>query len=134
MTSNLGSEHILDGNTDLVMKEVREHFRPEFINRIDEIIVFNPLTKDAIGHILDKIIAEIENRLKDVDLKINLTDKARTQLINDGYDINYGARPLKRLVSRTIETMLSKKIIAGQVKPGDTVTIDYQDNNYMIKE
>ena len=106
----------------------------EFINRIDEIIVFNPLTKDAIGHILDKIIAEIENRLKDVDLKINLTDKARTQLINDGYDINYGARPLKRLVSRTIETMLSKKIIAGQVKPGDTVTIDYQDNNYMIKE
>ncbi len=134
MTSNLGSEHILDGNTDLVMKEVREHFRPEFINRIDEIIVFNPLTKDAIGHILDKIIAEIENRLKDVDLKINLTDKARTQLINDGYDINYGARPLKRLVSRTIETMLSKKIIAGQVKPGDTVTIDYQDNNYTIKE
>ena len=134
MTSNLGSEHILDGNTDLVMQEVREHFRPEFINRIDEIIVFNPLTKDAIGHILDKIIAEIENRLKDVDLKINLTDKARTQLINDGYDINYGARPLKRLVSRTIETMLSKKIIAGQVKPGDTVTIDYQDNNYMIKE
>lgn len=134
MTSNLGSEHILDGNTDLVMKEVREHFRPEFINRIDEIIVFNPLTKDAIGHILDKIIAEIENRLKDVDLKINLTDKARTQLINDGYDINYGARPLKRLVSRTIETMLSKKIIAGQVKPDDIVTIDYQDNNYMIKE
>lgn len=134
MTSNLGSEHILDGNTDLVMQEVREHFRPEFINRIDEIIVFNPLTKDAIGHILDKIIAEIENRLKDVDLKINLTDKARTQLINDGYDINYGARPLKRLVSRTIETMLSKKIIAGQVKPDDIVTIDYQDNNYMIKE
>ena len=134
MTSNLGSEHILDGNTDLVMQEVREHFRPEFINRIDEIIVFNPLTKDAIGHILDKLINEIENRLKDVDLKINLTDKARTQLINDGYDINYGARPLKRLVSRTIETMLSKKIIAGQVKPGDTVTIDYQDNNYMIKE
>ena len=133
MTSNLGSEHILDGNTDLVMKEVRDHFRPEFINRIDEIIVFNPLTKDAIGHILDKIIAEIENRLKDVDLKINLTDKARTQLINDGYDINYGARPLKRLVSRTIETMLSKKIIAGEIKPNDTITIDYENNNYIIK-
>ena len=134
MTSNLGSEHILDGNTDLVMQEVREHFRPEFINRIDEIIVFNPLTKDAIGHILDKLINEIENRLKDINLKINLTDKAKARLINDGYDINYGARPLKRLVSRTIETMLSKKIIAGQVKPEDIVTIDYQDNNYMIKE
>ena len=134
MTSNLGSEHILDGNTDLVMREVREHFRPEFINRIDEIIVFNPLTKEAISHILDKIINEIETRLKDIDIKINLTDKAKNQLINDGYDINYGARPLKRLVSRTIETMLSKKIIGGQIKPGDTIAIDYQDDNYMIKE
>ena len=101
MTSNLGSEHILNGNTDQVMQDVREHFRPEFINRIDEVIVFNPLTKEAIGHILNKIIKEIENRLKDINLKINLTDKAKEQLIEDGYDINYGARPLKRLVSRT---------------------------------
>ena len=132
MTSNLGSEHILNGNTDQVMKDVREHFRPEFINRIDEVIVFNPLTKDAIGHILDKIIKEIENRLKDINLKINLTDKAREQLIEEGYDINYGARPLKRLVSRTIETMLSKLIIAGQIKPNDTVTIDFQDENYKV--
>ena len=134
MTSNLGSEHILDGNTNLVMQEVREHFRPEFINRIDEIIVFNPLSKEAIGNILDKIIKEIENRLKDINIKINVTERAKEQLINDGYDINYGARPLKRLVSRTIETMLSKKIIAGQIKPNDTVTIDYEDDNYMIKE
>ena len=132
MTSNLGSEHILNGNTDQVMKDVREHFRPEFINRIDEVIVFNPLTKDAIGHILDKIIKEIENRLKDINLKINLTDKAREQLIEEGYDINYGARPLKRLVSRTIETMLSKLIIGGQIKPNDTVTIDFQDENYKV--
>jgi len=134
MTSNLGSEHILNGNTDQVMQDVREHFRPEFINRIDEVIVFNPLTKSAIGHILDKIINEIENRLKDINLKINLTDKAKEQLIDDGYDINYGARPLKRLVSRTIETMLSKMIIAGEIKPNDTVTIDYENNNYIVKE
>ena len=134
MTSNLGSEHILNGNTDQVMQDVREHFRPEFINRIDEVIVFNPLTKSAIGHILDKIINEIENRLKDINLKINLTDKAKEQLIDDGYDINYGARPLKRLVSRTIETMLSKMIIAGEVNPNDTVTIDYENNNYIVKE
>ena len=134
MTSNLGSEHILDGNTNLVMQEVREHFRPEFINRIDEIIVFNPLSKEAIGNILDKIIKEIENRLKDINIKINVTERAKEQLINDGYDINYGSRPLKRLVSRTIETMLSKKIIAGQIKPNDTVIIDYEDDNYMIKE
>ena len=133
MTSNLGSEHILNGNTDQVMQGVREHFRPEFINRIDEVIVFNPLTKEAIGHILNKIIKEIENRLKDINLKINLTDKAKEQLIEDGYDINYGARPLKRLVSRTIETMLSKKIIAGEIKPNDTITIDYENNNYIIK-
>ena len=134
MTSNLGSEHILNGNTDQVMQDVREHFRPEFINRIDEVIVFNPLTKSAIGHILDKIINEIENRLKDINLKINLTDKAKGQLIDDGYDINYGARPLKRLVSRTIETMLSKMIIAGEVNPNDTVTIDYKNDNYIVKE
>ena len=133
MTSNLGSEHILDGNTDLVMQEVREHFRPEFINRIDEIIVFNPLSKEAIAKILDKIIHDIEKRLADVNLKINLTDKAKDELINTGYDINYGARPLKRLVSRTLETMLAKMIIEGKIKPDDTVTIDYENNNYIIK-
>ena len=77
---------------------------------------------------------EIENRLKDINLKINLTDKAKEQLIDDGYDINYGARPLKRLVSRTIETMLSKMIIAGEVNPNDTVTIDYKNDNYIVKE
>ena len=133
MTSNLGSEHILDGNTDLVMQEVREHFRPEFINRIDEIIVFNPLSKEAIAKILDKIIHDIEKRLADVNLTINLTDKAKEELINTGYDINYGARPLKRLVSRTLETMLAKMIIEGKIKPDDTVTIDYENNNYIIK-
>ncbi len=133
MTSNLGSEHILDGNTDLVMQEVREHFRPEFINRIDEIIVFNPLSKEAIAKILDKIIHDIEKRLADVNLKINLTDKAKDELINTGYDINYGARPLKRLVSRTLETMLAKMIIEGKIKPNDTITIDYENNNYIIK-
>ena len=132
MTSNLGSEHILDGNTSQVMQDVREHFRPEFINRIDEVIIFNPLSKAAIKDILDKIIQEIEVRLKDINIKINLTDNAKQQLIDDGYDINYGARPLKRLVSRTIETMLSKLIISGEIKPNDTVTIDYQDNNYKV--
>ena len=132
MTSNLGSEHILDGNTSQVMQDVREHFRPEFINRIDGVIIFNPLSKAAIKDILDKIIQEIEVRLKDINIKINLTDNAKQQLIDDGYDINYGARPLKRLVSRTIETMLSKLIISGEIKPNDTVTIDYQDNNYKV--
>lgn len=132
MTSNLGSEHILDGNVDQVMDSVKQHFRPEFINRIDEVIVFNPLSKDAIGHILDKIIGDIENRLSDLNITITLTDKAKTKLIDDGYDINYGARPLKRIVSRTIETVLAKKIINGEVKYNDMILIDYVNDEYVI--
>jgi len=132
MTSNLGSEHILDGNTDQVLVEVRNNFRPEFINRIDEIIVFNPLNKDAISKILDKIITDIEYRLKDINIKIQLSDTAKTQLIEEGYDINYGARPLKRIVSRTIETILSKKIINNEIKYNDTVVIDHIDDQYKV--
>ena len=132
MTSNLGSEYILDGNTDMVMTEVRNHFRPEFINRIDELIVFHPLTKEATYLILDKIISEIEERLKDNEIKLELTDKAKNQLIEEGYDINYGARPLKRLVSRTIETILSKMIIDGTVVYKDTIIVDYADGKYQL--
>ena len=119
MTSNLGSEYVIDGKKDLVTKELKSTFRPEFINRIDEIIVFNPLSKDAISKILDKIINDIEKRLSDINLKIKLTDKAKEELIEEGYDINYGARPLKRIVSRTLETMLAKMIISGQIKEKD---------------
>ena len=127
MTSNLGSEYILDGKTDRVMDEVRGHFRPEFINRIDEVIVFNPLNKEAISGILDKIILDIEKRLSEIKLHITLTDKAKHQFIEEGFDINYGARPLKRLVSRTLETDLSKMIISGEIKYNDNVLVDYDD-------
>ncbi len=125
MTSNLGSDKILDGNTNLVMDEVKNSFRPEFINRIDEIIIFNTLSKDAINKILDKIIFEIENRLKDINVKLSITDNARKELIDAGYDINYGARPLKRIVSKTIETILAKQIINGDVHINDNLIIDY---------
>ena len=131
MTSNLGSECILNGKTNLVMNEVKQYFRPEFINRIDEIIIFNSLTKEATNKILDKIIVEIENRLKDINITIELTDKARKELIEEGYDINYGARPLKRLISKTIETMLAKKIINGEIKPNDKILVDY-DKTFSI--
>ena len=134
MTSNLGSEYILNGDTSRVLDELKDNFRPEFINRIDEVIVFNPLTRDAITLILDKIIKDIENRLSDVGIKIKLTDKAKEQLISDGYDINFGARPLKRLVSRTIETELAKNIVKGNVKPKETIVIDYVNDNYVLKE
>lgn len=133
MTSNLGSEHILNGDASKVMDDVRNYFRPEFINRIDEIIVFDPLSKEAINSILDKILTEIEGRLSDAHIKIAISDKARHQLIEDGYDVNYGARPLKRLVSRTIETLLARMIIEGKVKPKDTVFVDYKNDQYVLQ-
>ena len=133
MTSNLGSEHILNGDSSKVMDDVRGYFRPEFINRIDEIIVFDPLSKEAINSILDKILTEIEGRLSDARIKIAISDRARHQLIEDGYDVNYGARPLKRLVSRTIETLLARMIIEGKVKPKDTVFVDYKNDQYVLQ-
>ena len=132
MTSNLGSEYILDGDTSKVMDEVRSHFRPEFINRVDEIIVFKPLTKDAIYQILDKIISDIEKRLSMNDIHIKLTDKAKDYLVEAGYDVNYGARPLKREVSKTIESLLAHELVKGTIKYGETVTFDVKDNELCL--
>jgi ATP-dependent chaperone clpB len=133
MTSNLGSEHILDGNTDKVMDEVKKYFRPEFINRVDEIIVFKPLTKEVISKILDKLISDLMMRLREDNIHLVLTDKARNYLVENGYDVTYGARPLKRLVSRTVETVLSRMIVEDQVQYGDTLIIDYsEDKNQII--
>ena len=133
MTSNLGSEHILDGNTDKVMDEVKKYFRPEFINRVDEIIVFKPLTKEVISKILDKLISDLMIRLREDNIHLVLTDKARNYLVENGYDVTYGARPLKRLVSRTVETVLSRMIVEDQVQYGDTLIIDYsEDKNQII--
>ena len=132
MTSNLGSEHILDGNTSEVMNDVKKYFRPEFINRIDEIIVFNPLTKDNIKCILDKLIHEMEDRLKDNNIHIKLTDDARNYLIENGYDVTYGARPLKRLLSRTVETTIAKVLINGELKFGSTLVVDYKDDKFDV--
>ena len=134
MTSNLGSEHILDGNTSMVMDEVKLHFRPEFINRIDEVIVFNPLGKDSIYKILDKFICEIEDRLKEDDIHIELTESARDYLVDNGYDIVYGARPLKRLLSRTVETDLAKELVKEELEPGTTFIVDYSDDKFIINK
>ena len=132
MTSNLGDEFALTGDESKVMNELRNHFRPEFINRIDEVIIFKPLSKETIYEILDKIISEIEERLSDKNIKIKLTGPAKDYLVDIGYDVNYGARPLKRVVSRTIENMIAEKIIMGEIKYGDTITFDY-DNELKIK-
>lgn len=132
MTSNLGSNYVLEGNKEKVLDEVRNYFRPEFINRIDEIIIFNELQKSTIREILDKIIAQIEDRLKESNISIVLTDRAKLYLVDTGYDVAYGARPLKRVVNRTIEVLLAKKLINNEIKPSSTVTIDYIDEHFTI--
>ena len=131
MTSNIGSEMILNGDKD-ISNELKKYFRPEFINRIDDIIVFNSLDKNSISHILDKIINDIEYRLKDNLIHIELTDKARKNILEEGFDPNYGARPLKRVVSRIIETEIAKLIIADKIKYNSTIVVDYKDN-YIFK-
>ncbi|MCI8588414.1 MAG: AAA domain-containing protein, partial [Bacilli bacterium] len=132
MTSNLGSEYILEGNTDPVLGELKQYFRPEFINRIDEIIVFNPLTKPIISQILDKIIGDLETRLKDHNIRFILTDAAREFLVENGFDPNYGARPLKRFCSRTIETELSRMILEDQISYGAHLVIDVKEDKIEI--
>ena len=129
MTSNLGSNYVLEGNKEKVLDEVRNYFRPEFINRIDEIIIFNELQKSTIRQILDKIIAQIEDRLKESNISIVLTDRAKSYLVDTGYDVAYGARPLKRVVNRTIEVLLAKKLINNEIKPSSTVTISEKKTN-----
>ena len=133
MTSNVGSEHILNGEDDKVMTELHKYFKPEFINRVDEVIIFKKLTKDVLSSILDKIIGEIENRLKDLNVKISLTGAAREYFINNGYDEFYGARPLKRLVNRDLETLIAKKLINNEVKYGQTIAVDCQNDTIALK-
>ena len=134
MTSNLGSEDILEGHAEKVETELKKYFRPEFINRIDEIIMFKPLDKNIMYSILDKIIKEIEERLKEQNIKLNLTDKAKDYIISSGYDPLYGARPLKRFVSKNIEVLLAKEIIRSNIKPNETITFDYNGKEIIIRK
>ena len=135
MTSNLGSEYILENkenSNELVMDELKKTFKPEFINRIDQIIIFNSLNKKVVYEILDKIIKEIEDRLQDKHIHVSLTDKAKDYVIDSSYDELYGARPIKRFVSRNIETLLANEIISDHIKFGDNIIIDVDDNNTFI--
>ena len=135
MTSNLGSEYILENvenKDELVMNELKRTFKPEFINRIDEIIIFKSLDKKVVYEILDKIISDIEKRLDDKKITLKLTIKAKDFIINNSYDEKYGARPIKRFVSRNLETLLANEIINDNIKFGEEVTIDEQNNNLVI--
>ena len=136
MTSNLGSEYILDNKdnaNELVMQELRSTFKPEFINRIDEIIIFNSLTKDVVYDILNKIIKDIEYRLKDKNIKIDVTNKAKEFIVNASYDEKYGARPIKRYVQRNVETLIAEAIINDKISFGSTITIDVDSDKLILK-
>lgn len=136
MTSNLGSDYILDNkenSEELVTQELKNYFKPEFLNRIDEIIIFNSLSKDVIYNVLDKIIKNIEDRLSDKKIKIELSDKAKDYIINNSYDESFGARPIKRYVSRNLETLISKAIINDEIKYNSTINIDVNNDKLYIK-
>ena len=134
MTSNLGSAHLLEGideNGDInpaceeaVMNELRGHFRPEFLNRLDEIIMFKPLTKDNIGNIINLLMNDLNKRLADREITVELSDSARQFIVDHGYDPIYGARPLKRFLQKHVETLSAKLILADEVSEGDTILID----------
>ena len=132
MTSNVGSEYIINNEDDKVMSELPKYFKPEFLNRLDEIILFNKLSKNDLLQILDKIINEIENRLLDINVKINLSDNAKNYFIDNGYDEYYGARPLKRLVNNKLETILAKKLINNEIKPNTTINVDFINNEIKV--
>ncbi len=137
MTSNLGSEYILENNSnanELVMNELRHTFKPEFINRIDEIIIFKSLSKEVVNDILNKLIKDLENRLKDKNITINLTSKAKEYIINNSYDERYGARPIKRYLSKNIETLIANNIISDNINFGDKLTIDVDNDTFCIKK
>ena len=143
MTSNIGSSYLLEGidekgeiskpAQDLVMNDLRSHFRPEFLNRLDETILFKPLTKDNIGGIIHLLIAELNERLADKELSLELTPAAEQFIIDNGYDPIYGARPLKRYVQKHVETLTARLILGGNVSQGDTITIDLADGKLMAQ-
>jgi len=130
MTSNVGSELILDGKINEVQEELKHYFKPEFLNRIDDIITFNFLTKDIIKGIVIKSIKEIEARLSNI--KINLTENAINYIIDNSYDVNYGARPIKRYIQRNIETLIANNIIKDIIHPNTTITVDINNDEFII--
>ena len=143
MTSNIGSSYLLDGINangsiskeaeDAVMGDLKNHFRPEFLNRLDEIIMFKPLTKDNISNIINLLVADVNKRLADKELEIVLTDAAKDFIVENGFDPMYGARPLKRYVQKTVETLAAKLILEGNINTGDEIEIDLIDGKLVAR-
>ena len=143
MTSNIGSPHLVEGLTprgeisdqtrESVMRELRAHFRPEFLNRVDEIVLFKPLTLPEIEKIVDLQIEDLRRRLSDRRLRLELTDEAREFIAGAAYDPVYGARPMKRFIQRHLESRLGRQIVAGEVPDGSTVTISAMDGDIAVQ-
>jgi ATP-dependent Clp protease ATP-binding subunit ClpB len=140
MTSNIGSQYLLEdegeikeSTRELVMSEMKRRFKPEFLNRVDDIIMFKPLNKEGIRRIIDIFLNELRRRLSDRNIDLSITDSAKDILINEGYDPIYGARPLKRYIGNILETKIAKMIIAGQITDGCNLIIDGIDDKIEIR-
>jgi ATP-dependent Clp protease ATP-binding subunit ClpB len=143
MTSNIGSMHLLEGLTgdgqipdvarDRVMADLRGHFRPEFLNRIDEIVLFKPLTLAEIERIVDLQMASVHRRLADRRITIEMTEPARVLIAREGYDPVYGARPLRRFIQREVETRIARALIAGDIQDGSTVVVDAEGDELVLR-
>ena len=137
MTSNIGSQYLLQGNNEETRKEVdselKMHFKPEFLNRIDEIVMFNSLDSSVVYKIIDKFIHELEGRLEEKKITLEVTDAAENRIAQDAFDATFGARPIKRYIQSHIETMLAREIIKGTIHANSHVVIDY-DNGFIAKE
>ena len=138
MTSNIGSTYLLEGINEegdiredareLAMNDLRGHFRPEFLNRLDEIIMFKPLTKKNIGNIINLLLSDVNKRLSDKELSVELTKEAKDYIVDHGFDPVYGARPLKRYMQKTVETLAAKLILSGEIKQQDTILITLEQD------
>ena len=143
MTSNIGASYLLEGIDsqgkiqteceDMVMRDLRSHFRPEFLNRLDEVILFSPLSKNHIGRIVDLLVMDLNRRLADQELALTLTQQAKAHVVENGYDPVYGARPLKRYLQKTVETLAAKSILSGNVRAGDMLTLDLEDGRLICR-
>ena len=144
MTSNLGAEFLLDGidengnisseAEELVMSQLKNHFRPEFLNRLDEIVMFKPLSKSDIRGIIDLLVKDINRRIEDKEISLTVTDKALDYIVEKAYDPVYGARPLKRYLQKNVETLLAKKMLADEVAVGDVLSLDVENDALVIRK
>ena len=141
MTSNIGSQHILEAQhlrksyeeiRNLVFRELRQHFRPEFLNRVDETVVFHPLTAQELGRIVDIQLGRLRERLAERRITLSLTPAARTHIAALGYDPVYGARPLKRLIQQGVETPMARQLVKGELRDGDSAVIDVKDDRIVV--